>query len=228
MQLAFLTAILALALRVFADEVPNNQGNAANQSIPFVTDPVLEAVAANPPANTSTALMTFTQGIIQLPGSFFRFTELPGTDDANHTTVITTFAFPKNLSSTNNIFMFHVHVNPVTAGDNTCESAGGHFDPFKANGSEALVNPPPPTEPVNFSPAYNPNPGNLSRFQLGDLAGKYGVLTTIDGEVPQRTIRDHYLRLTGNLSIVGRSVVVHDQPTNTRLACGNITLVSSS
>ena len=30
------------------------------------------------------------------------------------------------------------------------------------------------------------------------------------------------VRLTGNFSIVGRAIVVHDAPTNTRLACGNI------
>jgi hypothetical protein len=39
---------------------------------------------------------------------------------------------------------------------------------------------------------FSPSPANLSTFQLGDLAGRWGVLTTINGSVSQRAIFDHY------------------------------------
>jgi hypothetical protein len=37
---------------------------------------------------------------------------------------------------------------------------------------------------------------------------------------------DRAVRLDGNFSIVGRSVVIHDAPTDTPVACGNITSVT--
>ncbi|EIN08705.1 hypothetical protein PUNSTDRAFT_44276 [Punctularia strigosozonata HHB-11173 SS5] len=192
--------------------------DSVNASIPSYIDPVLQSVAADPPTSVSIASASFTNGIRTLPGAVFNFTELVGTTTGNLTVLKIDFEFPINLTSTNNIFAYHVHEFPISAGDDTCLSAGGHFDPFLANGTEGLVN-------STLSPGlYHPSQGNLSTFQLGDLAGKYGVLTTVDGTVPPRTIYDHYLRLTGNFSVVGRSVVVHDAPTDIRLACGNITL----
>jgi Cu/Zn superoxide dismutase len=108
-----------------------------------------------------------------------------------------------------------VHENPVAQGDNTCMSTGGHYDPFRANGTEGLVN---KTDGAP-SPLYNPSPANLSTFQVGDLAGKWGALTADNGTVPARTIMEHYVRLSGDYNVVGRSVVIHDAPTDTRIAC---------
>lgn len=94
-------------------------------------------------------------------------------------------------------------------------STGGHYDPFRANGTEGLVN---QTNGAP-SPLYHPSPANLSTFQVGDLAGKWGALTADNGTVPARTIMEHYVRLSGDYNVVGRSVVVHDAPTDTRIAC---------
>jgi Cu/Zn superoxide dismutase len=94
-------------------------------------------------------------------------------------------------------------------------SAGGHYDPFVANGTEGLVN----ATGGAPSPLYHPSPANLSTFQIGDLAGKWGALTSVNGSIEPRAIFEHYIRLSGNFSVLGRSVVVHDAPTDTRIAC---------
>jgi hypothetical protein len=70
-------------------------------------DPVLEAVAANPPTNVTQASVTFTNGVRSLPGAYFNFTEKAGLTSGNLTVVEILFAFPANLSTTNNIFSYH-------------------------------------------------------------------------------------------------------------------------
>jgi Cu/Zn superoxide dismutase len=108
-----------------------------------------------------------------------------------------------------------VHEFPIAAGDNTCMSAGGHYDPFRANGTLGLVN----ATNGAPSPLYHPSPANLSTFQIGDLAGKWGALTSVNGSLEARTIIEHYIRLSGEYSVMSRSVVIHDAPTDTRIAC---------
>jgi Cu/Zn superoxide dismutase len=199
--------------------VPSNSSDAVNATIAYYTDPVLQKTAANPPKNTSYAAVQFTNGKRTLPDAYFRFAERAGWDSVNYIIVEVTFAFPKNLSTTNNVFAYHVHVNPVALGDNACASAGGHYDPFMANGTSGLVN---ATDAPN--PLYHPAPGNLSTYEVGDLSGKWGILSTFDGSIAPRSFYEHYLRLSGDYSILGRSVVIHDALTNVRIACGNITL----
>jgi hypothetical protein len=86
--------------------IPSNSSDPVNKTISAYTDPVLQAVAANPPSNTTYASVNFTNGIRTLPGAYFNFTETAGTV-SNLTTTMITFAFPSNLSTTNNIFAYH-------------------------------------------------------------------------------------------------------------------------
>lgn len=90
---------------------------------------------------------------------------------------------------------YHIHEHPVTEGDDTCNSAGPHLDPFMANATQPLtqnVTSAPASEGPAFNDLYHPTSGNLSTYQTGDLSGKYGALTTVDGMVPGREIMDHY------------------------------------
>lgn len=68
---------------------------------------MLAAVAADPPTSASQASVAFTNGLRALPGAYFNFTESAGLTSANLTVTELVFAVPANLSTTNNLFVYH-------------------------------------------------------------------------------------------------------------------------
>ncbi|KAG0213488.1 hypothetical protein BGX28_004343 [Mortierella sp. GBA30] len=100
-------------------------------------------------------------------------------------------------------FEYHVHVQPVGP-NNDCMATGGHLDPD------------------NIGTAVKCNPSTPEKCQEGDLSGKHGYLMPTDsGALPPITYVDDQLQFTGvNTTIVGRSIVIHNN--GTRVACGNI------
>lgn len=211
-------SLLLATLGASAALIPTNSSDSVNATIPAYIDPVLTAVATDPPTDITQASVVFTNGARKLTGAYFNLTERAGLNEGNLTVVELVFAFPEGLSTTNNVFAYHIHEKPIAFDDQACTSAGGHWDPLIANGTEGLAS--------GEGGLYHPNPGNLSSFQLGDLAGRWGALTSSNGSVSERIILDNYVRLSGELSVLGRSIVIHDAPTNKRIACGNITLAN--
>jgi hypothetical protein len=100
-----LPAFLAM-LQASAAFIPTNSSSPVNGTIAMYTDPVLMKVAMSPPMNATMAQVNFTNGLVMLPGAYFQFTEMAGTV-VNLTTTMIQFAFPSNLSTTNNIFAYH-------------------------------------------------------------------------------------------------------------------------
>lgn len=108
---------------------------------------------------------------------------------------------------------YHIHEFPVPPRlkpeDAPCGATGGHYNPFRVDKS---MSPPGAT-------------GTSDKYEVGDLAGKYGDLknkTTMEG-----TFVDPALSLFGARSVVGRSVVIHHSPIPHRWVCANIELEGS-
>ncbi|KAG0236249.1 hypothetical protein BGW41_000510 [Actinomortierella wolfii] len=100
-------------------------------------------------------------------------------------------------------FEYHIHVKPVGA-NNDCMATGGHLNPTNVNYTIAKC-----------------NPSDLTSCEVGDLAGKHGNLQgTEDGKIGPITYTDTQISFEGDNSIVGRSVVIHNNVT--RIACANI------
>ncbi|MBN3297235.1 SOD4 dismutase, partial [Amia calva] len=91
---------------------------------------------------------------------------------------------------------YHVHILPLknnSANTDPCsnENIMGHFNPFAVNQSSSPV----------------PGTGTEDQFEIGDLSGKYGLLSNLDRL--EQTYVDNNLPLLGPNSIVGRSLVIH-------------------
>uniref|UniRef100_A0A8C6WWU4 Superoxide dismutase copper/zinc binding domain-containing protein n=1 Tax=Neogobius melanostomus TaxID=47308 RepID=A0A8C6WWU4_9GOBI len=89
---------------------------------------------------------------------------------------------------------YHVHVLPITSGStHPCSDANilGHFNP------------------LNWKVTDSPGPGigSLDQYEVGDIGGKFGILTGRNDY--QAVFLDTNLPLMGPYSIVRRSVVVH-------------------
>ncbi|XP_037076792.1 uncharacterized protein LOC119097959 [Pollicipes pollicipes] len=102
---------------------------------------------------------------------------------------------------------YHIHLVPVHR-DNEfpCHNIalGGHYNPYKLN---------PATSPP---PGY----GSSDQYEMGDMSGKYGMLT--NQSAVERFNNDTNLQLFGPQTVLGRSVVIHRAGDNSRWACGNI------
>ncbi|KAF9284533.1 hypothetical protein BGZ68_004633 [Mortierella alpina] len=98
-------------------------------------------------------------------------------------------------------FEYHIHVNPVT--NNDCMTTGGHLDPTNVGAAKC-------------------NPAAPEKCQEGDLSGKHGNLKpTESGALAPITYTDKEIHFTGvNTTIVGRSIVIHNNVT--RIACANL------
>ncbi|XP_064602134.1 uncharacterized protein LOC135468049 [Liolophura sinensis] len=102
---------------------------------------------------------------------------------------------------------YHVHELPTLKGaQNPCSGASvaGHYNPFHVN--------------ISVSPA--PGNGTLDKYEVGDLSGKHGRVTGLQGL--KETFMDNNLMLYGTRSVVGRSIVIHKEEKNARWICGNI------
>jgi len=98
-------------------------------------------------------------------------------------------------------FEYHIHVNPVT--NNDCMTTGGHLDPTNVGAAKC-------------------DPAAPEKCQEGDLSGKHGnLMPTESGALAPITYTDKQIHFTGvNSTIVGRSVVIHNNVT--RIACANL------
>lgn len=89
---------------------------------------------------------------------------------------------------------YHVHILPIIPGSvEPCSNANimGHFNPLAFN----ISNSPPP------------GVGTFDQYEIGDISGKFGLLTGFNQF--QAAYMDAALPLMGPYSIVGRSLVVH-------------------
>lgn len=101
---------------------------------------------------------------------------------------------------------YHVHILPITRGStHPCSNANilGHFNPLDWN--------------ITHSP--DPGVGTLDQYEIGDISGKFGMLT---GRNDYQAVHlDANLPLTGPYSIMRRSVVVH-YSNGSRMRCADI------
>ncbi|KAF9967154.1 hypothetical protein BGZ73_000684 [Actinomortierella ambigua] len=100
-------------------------------------------------------------------------------------------------------FQYHIHEKPVGE-NNNCTATGGHLNPTSVSYATAPC-----------------DPKNLASCEVGDLAGKHGnLIGTADGKLAPVTYTDTQITFEGANSIVGKSVVIHNNVT--RIACANI------
>lgn len=104
---------------------------------------------------------------------------------------------------------WHVHINPVNGTD--CASTLGHYNPFAVSTAAATY-------------AASCSPSTPEGCELGDLAGKHAPLSLLLFRRLSLLLEtDFNLPLSGPNSILGRSVVIHDQNGGSaRIACANI------
>jgi len=107
------------------------------------------------------------------------------------------------LSPMSSDYPYHIHVKPVDQGQ-SCELAGGHFNPTNA-------------------PMTTCNRQAPKTCETGDLSGKFGGLPGSPQGLTRRSYFDPSLNLyQGDDGILYRSIVIHGA-NNVRLACGTIT-----
>ncbi|RKP23796.1 superoxide dismutase, partial [Syncephalis pseudoplumigaleata] len=101
-------------------------------------------------------------------------------------------------------YAYHIHNLPVPQ-DGSCDGTGDHLDPYGRKGSNCTF-------------------ATLDQCEMGDLSGKFGTILGMrrNGMTAYPFLfEDTTLRMTGENSIVNRSVVIHD-PSGARIACGTI------
>lgn len=88
---------------------------------------------------------------------------------------------------------YHVHILPILSGREPCSNDNimGHFNPFN----------------INTSSDPDPAVGTTDEYEVGDLGGKFGVLRSL--EELQGHFMDSNMPLSGQNSVIGRSVVLH-------------------
>ncbi|KAL4640195.1 hypothetical protein GN956_G12638 [Arapaima gigas] len=106
---------------------------------------------------------------------------------------------------------FHVHVLPIKASGDPCsdENIMGHFNPLDVKQSS--------------SPA--PGVGTVDQYEIGDISGKFGLLTDLNQT--EKEFTDVNMPLSGPNSIVGRSLVIH-YLNESRMQCANIVADSTA
>ncbi|KAJ8404871.1 hypothetical protein AAFF_G00332580 [Aldrovandia affinis] len=104
---------------------------------------------------------------------------------------------------------YHVHVLPIKNGGDPCsdENVMGHFNP------------------LSISSSPSPGNGSVDQYEIGDISGKFGLLTDLDQI--DALYMDSNMPLSGPNSIVGRSLVIH-YTNGSRMQCANISADNSS
>lgn len=110
---------------------------------------------------------------------------------------------------------WHVHENMVgtdsLVSPGRCDSAAGHYNPYKVD--------------LNGNYDSQCNPSNPGRCEVGDVAKKHGRIDigTTSGGKQRYFFTDVDLPLSGPLSIIGKSVVIHGaNGAGERMSCANI------
>ncbi|RIB00299.1 superoxide dismutase, partial [Gigaspora rosea] len=117
------------------------------------------------------------------------------------------------LTNTSGMYPYHVHEHAYY--DGSCDSTGGHLDPYG----------------VGNVTGYVCDPNTPDKCEAGDLSGKHGKLQgTLDGNVMTK-YTDQYISLNGTTTlengVIGRAVVIHQTyappgASPARIACANI------
>ncbi|XP_077425870.1 uncharacterized protein cusr [Vanacampus margaritifer] len=107
---------------------------------------------------------------------------------------------------------YHVHILPIKPNRTVpCSAAniGGHYNPLS----------------VNISQSPDPGTGTVDQYEIGDISGKFGLLTQLTES--EEIHVDSNLPLTGPYSIVGRSVVLH-YTNGSRKQCADVSAVRNT
>ncbi|XP_022094378.1 uncharacterized protein LOC110981268 [Acanthaster planci] len=105
---------------------------------------------------------------------------------------------------------YHVHEQPVKGRINkddlpaSNDNVGGHYNPFG----------------VDAGGSPSPGTGTHDQYEVGDISGKFGRLTSMDAFSDQFV--DWNMQLFGKYSVIGRSIVIHKEEANARWVYGNI------
>ncbi|XP_068745226.1 uncharacterized protein [Montipora capricornis] len=136
--------------------------------------------------------------------------------ESEETSIYIDLGYASNSSKKSVDHPWHVHVNPE--GNDTfaemgkrCKSLGPHYNPYH----------------VYLSGTYKTSclSNNMMRCEVGDLSGKHARLNVGFGK---QFFTDPDLPLFGEMSVVGRGIVVHAKNGGSaRLACGTIKPVKS-
>ena len=104
---------------------------------------------------------------------------------------------------------FHIHESPVPIArrgekESVCSATAQHYNPW------------------HWSSANSPPPGRGSGelYELGDLSGKFGMLTALS--ILENDVVDTTLPLFGAYSINGRAMVIHLAADGARWVCTNV------
>ncbi|XP_022790510.1 uncharacterized protein LOC111329994 [Stylophora pistillata] len=132
------------------------------------------------------------------------------------TSIYVDLKYVSNSSQKSLNHKWHVHVNPeggdtYAAMGERCKSLGGHYNPYE----------------VDLKGTYKSTcfSSNMLRCEVGDLSGKHAMLNVGTGK---SFYTDPDLPLFGEMSVIGRGVVVHAENAGAaRLACASITPVPS-
>lgn len=132
------------------------------------------------------------------------------------TSIYVDLKYVSNSSQKSLNHKWHVHVKPeggdtYAAMGERCKSLGGHYNPYEVD-----------LEGTYKSTCFS---SNMLRCEVGDLSGKHAMLNVGTG---QSFYTDPDLPLFGEMSVIGRGVVVHaENAGGARLACASITPVPS-
>ncbi|CAG2196972.1 unnamed protein product [Mytilus edulis] len=160
---------------------------------------------------TVTGLTTFTYPVI----GYIAFKQPTDIDIELADTMIYVYVDYGNNSSRSVDHKWHVHVGKVGSdaliSSGRCSSVEGHYNPYS----------------VDLTGNYNPecNPNNPLRCEVGDMSGKHGKISvrSTSGTIQRNFFTDFDLPLTGDLKILGRSVVIHAADSGGgRLSCADI------
>lgn len=103
---------------------------------------------------------------------------------------------------------FHIHEYPVpiprVPGELICSATANHYNPW------------------GWVPAESPPPGRGTgeMYELGDLSGKFGMLTGLT--TLENNVVDTTLPLFGPYSVQGRGLVIHLASDGSRWVCTNV------
>lgn len=160
--------------------------------------------------------ITFTGPALKGYILLIQYKENDNTMMPEETSIYVDLKYVSNSSQKSLNHKWHVHVNPE-GGDTyapmgeRCKSLGGHYNPYE----------------VDLKGTYKSTcfSSNMLRCEVGDLSGKHAMLNVGTGK---SFYTDPDLPLFGEMSVIGRGVVVHAENAGAaRLACASITPVPS-